>query len=177
MAEPQLFLASLVCMYLVLRVQGFFIRPSSPPSFPTTIFSRSFSRNLSLYANSEKINGEDPKSRGDCKKKTSKEPKTGWTHSTPDPTSDFWEPGPERPKPDEEPKKLRTGWLHNAESKEKKSLSVTDASGLPNSGKTGGFSEAQRRLQLAMRQQERNHRIIASSRRRPYTRVVQIFPL
>jgi pimeloyl-ACP methyl ester carboxylesterase len=161
MAEPQLFLASLVCMYLVLRVQGFFIRPSSPPSFPTTIFSRSFSRNLSLYANSEKINGEDPKSRGDCKKKTSKEPKTGWTHSTPDPTSDFWEPGPERPKPNEEPKKLRTGWLHNAESKEKKSLSVTDASGLPNSGKTGGFSEAQRRLQLAMRQQERNHRIIA----------------
>lgn len=76
---------------------------------------------------------------------------TGWNHNTPDQDSDFWKDGPETKKQRTNSKvNLRTGWLHNTESPEKKATSGTSPS--PNT--------ARRRLELAMKEKARNHRMV-----------------
>jgi hypothetical protein len=87
-------------------------------------------------------------------------PATGWNHNAPKSDS-FWQSanggdsaveqqqGQEKPS---DSNSLRTGWLHNTASPQKKEAKKPTESG----------NKAQQRLQQAMQQQERNHRIVSS---------------
>lgn len=97
-----------------------------------------------------------------------REGRTGWNHNLPSDTSDFWQssssgqdkPTTRRSSSSGAESSPRTGWLHNqvspSEEQEKKKA-LEEAVG---SGSTGA-SPARRRLQLAMKQQQRNHRLVA----------------
>ena len=97
-------------------------------------------------------------------------PATGWNHNPPkDPDSAFWqsangERGAEKQRQQQQADSSdteapRTGWLHNTESKSKREA----AKKAQNSSIGGGASsnKARERLQQAMQQQERNHRIVS----------------
>ena len=84
-------------------------------------------------------------------------PATGWNHNQPTDSSRFWQaPNGSSQKlrangeDKETPKAARTGWLHNTKAKKE-----------AQQPKAGGISKAQQRLQQAMVQQERNHRIVS----------------
>jgi hypothetical protein len=89
---------------------------------------------------------------------------TGWNHNKPKESSKFWQSAngddsaaeqqlrqtESDSENNEAQKTTRTGWLHNTKSNKK----VEEP-------KEGGISKAQLRLQQAMKQQERNHRILS----------------
>lgn len=101
---------------------------------------------------------------GDTDDDTDKVPQTGWTHNQPSESSDFWkseaseQPNESSSSNESSAAELRTGWLHNTAPV----ISENAATGNGNIGKKGeGGSEARHRLELAMKQQERNHRIVS----------------
>ena len=90
-------------------------------------------------------------------------PRTGWNHNTPAESSNFWQEGPETKDSDQTSDtapKLRTGWLHNTEPAT--STTTSDSNNNKNNDpKTPSSSnKARKRLELAMKQQGRNHRIL-----------------
>ena len=86
--------------------------------------------------------------------------KTGWNHNPPSESSSFWDsssgdPAKEVPS-DENKKQLRTGWLHNTESP---SAAAAREPTNPTAAPAGGA--ARRRLEMAMKEQSRNHCLIS----------------
>ena len=124
---------------------------------PTTI-PKSHRRDVVslLLSSSPEVNGEGDAQRRKkpTSKKKQREGKTGWTHSTPSESSGFWDTSGTGRKEKSSSNKLRTGWLHNTES-------PSEAAAKKTAGRTSGTSPARRRLEQAMKQQERNHRIVA----------------
>jgi hypothetical protein len=102
------------------------------------------------------------------------EPQTGWNHNLPDPSSPFWKSpkngeggahyNTQQQQQPSTTKTSRTGWLHNTKpnaelEKEKKQQAQDSKSS--SSGTAGSVSnKAQLRLQQAMMQAQRNHRIV-----------------
>lgn len=92
-------------------------------------------------------------------------PSTGWTHSLPKESSEFWTGAKELPKkeaPDiyksgntRSGEKRKTGWLHNT-SKEKAAASTSG-----NQAKSSTGNKARKLLEQAMLDQKINHRIIS----------------
>ena len=91
-----------------------------------------------------------------------KEGKTGWNHNLPSESSGFWdsdtsssssrgEPQSQEQAAESEP---RTGWLHNTVSKSEQQAASSSSSPPAASG------QARRRLEMAMKNQARNHRIL-----------------
>jgi len=93
---------------------------------------------------------------------------TGWNHNLPSESSDFWniEPngsGQEKTDsnnnsntgatPDNEQEELRTGWLHNTE--------PTPRAKAIDQQEKKQSNKARQRLQLAMKEQEQNHRMVS----------------
>ena len=112
-------------------------------------------------------NGEEPNSQQPASKR---EGQTGWNHNQPSDASSFWKISPNsnsksssptqhsRSKAADQP---RTGWLHNTESKVeelRKDSSSSSSSSPSRSSSPGG--KARRTLEIAMKQQSRNHRIL-----------------
>lgn len=152
-----------ICMLSVLRARAFVVTArtfsvSSSPKASKASFARRTaaqpvrSRALASSSSPNNVNGD---SDTDEDQDT---PTTGWNHNPPSDSSDFWKPFGEKSAvvdSDEASSRseLPTGWLHNAKSPE-------EAQAVDTSKKAGGF-EARERLVLAMKQQERNHRIVS----------------
>lgn len=99
----------------------------------------------------ESVNGE-----GRDKANQQNNPQTGWNHKLPSKDSSFWqgsEAGRTSSSSSSQDNELRTGWLHNTRPAGKQKDATTPAQP---SGK------ARRTLELAMKQQERNHRIVSA---------------
>lgn len=115
------------------------------------------------FPDSANINGGSNSQREQRQKK----PSTGWNHNQPSESSKFWKTvGGEddaTSSPNEPPKRqLRTGWLHNTEKKSTPAVrggSTTAAAA--STTKNANPNLARRRLDMAKRQQERNHRMIS----------------
>jgi pimeloyl-ACP methyl ester carboxylesterase len=122
-------------------------------------FSRSllvgatFSERPTRVTLASKVNGDGRGTEG----------RTGWNHSQPEKTSKFWKESVEQRAETEEEgtpsKRLRTGWLHNSQSREE--LVKANKAKASNDTPGGGTSPARRLLELAMKQQERDHRVVA----------------
>jgi len=151
----QRLLLTFLCMLSALRVRGFIVVARTSSAFSKSKYCTPRSTFLHLASNNS-INGE-----GDNDESSPKRAKTGWNHNLPDESSDFWEGGLEEAKSSSssayQPTELRTGWLHNTEPRSQQQ----DDKQASKSEDTG-VSPARRRLQQAMKEQERNHRIIAA---------------
>jgi hypothetical protein len=85
----------------------------------------------------------------------SKDPLTGWNHNLPSPNSPFWTETREKRSGQQRVASSsssvrRTGWLHNTQPAAQKRTAAS-----------GGVDLARRRLELAMTQQQNNHRMMA----------------
>jgi hypothetical protein len=113
---------------------------------------------------SSKVNGEDNSETGgkDSSKNNNREGKTGWNHKKPSEKSSFWESQASKKRASDSSSssttsKLRTGWLHNQQSPSSAPATVKSSDSSRN---TSASSAARRRLELAMKNQVRNHRIV-----------------
>jgi len=144
---------------------------SSTRVFPQT--TRTFQNSRSSLTMSSRddnnvVNGDshhDPNDNNDPKRVVGR---TGWNHNEPAPNSDFWVPegeqGREATSDDNDnprdPPKLRTGWLHNQASPTAAPTTAT-AAATPENTKTPSLLLARQRLNQAMIQSKRNHRILS----------------
>jgi hypothetical protein len=135
------------------------VRPASTTATTSTASSFLTSRGGARFSTNNGDDEEEQEQETILEKGAPATPATGWTHTTPK-SSKFWqsangEDGVASAADDDSAEedsssKLRTGWLHNSKSK----TAVAD----PKEG-GGSSNKAQLRLQQAMKQQERNHRI------------------
>lgn len=87
--------------------------------------------------------------------------KTGWNHNQPDETSSFWEGKESMPlngengqeEASETSNEPRTGWLHNTQ--------PSEAAQKDTKKKSAQTSQARRRLEQAMKEQQQNHRMVS----------------
>jgi len=129
---------------------------------------------------SSKVNGEEGEEEGaaassndddarEIDRREKKVPQTGWNHNLPSKSSGFWQSSdsssassgevPSRRSASSEGNTLRTGWLHNTEPAGRQDATTAKSSGADNGGPSS--NAARQRLELAMKRQERNHRIDA----------------
>ncbi len=131
-----------------------------------------YDSNSSGSSDSERVNGEGlkPQQQQQQQRWT---PQTGWNHNPPSSTSSFWK-GPIDEKKlsysastsSDPQKEARTGWLHNNNSNKNTNSKSTTKSSTGNTSMkeptaTTITNLAQRRLELAKLQQQRNHRIVS----------------
>ena len=99
-------------------------------------------------------------------------PRTGWNHNVPDswkspngegkskPSSGSNSTGKDDTKSDPTSKAARTGWLHNTKSRQEIEREQQQRDGSDTSSIPGFPNKAQLRLQQAMKEQQKNHRIV-----------------
>jgi pimeloyl-ACP methyl ester carboxylesterase len=141
----QFFIALIVCMLSVQKVRSFVLAARTTTSSRTSAHWQLASSSSS--SSSSNVNGD----HDEDKKSKKPVPQTGWTHSNPSGKST---PSEQRSTESSSSSKneLRTGWLHNSVPKAGKTKVDSKA--------TGDASQARQRLELAMKQGDRNHRIV-----------------
>jgi pimeloyl-ACP methyl ester carboxylesterase len=138
-----LLIAFATCMLSTLQVRAFVVTARTR----STNLSRTAHRGLAASSSSSRnVNGDTDEDEA------SRVPRTGWTHNQPSSKApDFKGFASETQSSDSASEnELRTGWLHNSAPK----VSAADKSKT-----TGDSSEARQRLELAMKQTDRDHRI------------------
>jgi pimeloyl-ACP methyl ester carboxylesterase len=143
----QLLIVLLVCMLSAQKVRSFVLAARTL----TTTASTTASNNWQLASSSSSSSSSNVNGDHDEEEKSKKRvPQTGWTHSNPSKSSGSSEQrSSETPAPASK-NELRTGWLHNSVPKAGKTIDKP----------TGDSSQARQRLELAMKQGDRNHRIV-----------------
>jgi pimeloyl-ACP methyl ester carboxylesterase len=142
----QLLIALLVCMLSVRQVRSFFATARTFTTTPSRTTNKHWQLASSSSSSSSNINGDTDSNNKDDDKKE-KENKTGWNHNQPEKSVGFGGSSSSSSSTNE----LKTGWLHNS----------TPKGGKTESKGAGDSSQARQRLELAMKQTDRNHRILS----------------
>jgi pimeloyl-ACP methyl ester carboxylesterase len=154
----QLLIALLVCMLSVRQVRSFVVTArtlttTATASRTATSNNWQLASSFSSSSSSSNVNGDHDEEEKETSKKGV--PQTGWTHSNPSKSSGSSEQrSSESSSSTSSKNELRTGWLHNSVPKAGKSKAESKA--------TGDSSQARQRLELAMKQGDRNHRIVTA---------------